>query len=169
MNGTLDQLDTFFGSITGIWSRILSFFLTCWAGFSLGVLAASVHWDPTDHTFRGDFGIDDWYFVPAAWMFQCVATCFHWWGFIHGLLIVAIAVAVFYTEANLCQTLCSLFLMECWYWWFASDGFENMFGSFLNGYGFEWGKWYPFHTLMVILSAVTLWLGWRSWRNNHPA
>jgi hypothetical protein len=167
MNGTLDLLDTFFGTITGIWGRILSFFLTSWLGFSLGVLAAGTEW-----SLKGGLQmkaqLSDWYFVPIGWMFWSVATCFQWWGLIHGLILVAFAFAIFYSEANLCQTLCALFFMECWYWWFASDGFENMFGSLIQYGEFEWGTWFPFHTLIMILSPGVAWLWWRSWRNNHP-
>ena len=163
MNGTLDLLDTFFGTITGIWSRILSFFVTCWIGFGLGILAEAVRWT-WDGGFVANFAISDWYFVPISWMFMCLSTCLHWYGCVHLLVLIFFAFRIFFSEMNMCQAICSLLLIESWYWWFVGEHID--FTDFSSDA--YWELWHPMLWFLVCVSAITAWLWWRSWRNNHP-
>lgn len=160
MNGTLDQLDAFFGSITSAWGRLILFFLTCTIGFALGILASGVRWSSVT-------GFEAVYFVEnsESRVYLCIDTLSQVWGLVHALLILGIAYVVFVSEINLCQTLCVVFAIESWYWWFAADGAQEMLDAYQHG---KFHIWFPFHAFMVLLSPAAIWIWWRSWRNNHP-
>jgi hypothetical protein len=157
MKGTIDPVEAIFTAVSGLWGRVFSFLGACWVGYAFGIVAA-------DATWTKDFGLQlaeasrQWSFVPIAWIFSCGVACLKWWGLPHLLVLIVVGYRLILSEANICLSICVLFLMEAWLWWTVE--------IFYFYYDFE--SWHPLFYVMALLSAGALWLGWRTWKNEHP-
>ncbi len=152
MKGTIDQVEAFFGAITGVWTRVLTFFAVCWIASAVAVLCSSLEWHHgTGWSFHADFS--EWYLVPVGWLVSIVAAAFlHWWGILHILFLLAVVYAIVFVETDLFRSNCLLFVFQTWHTLAVCNSETDSFGI------------YPLFYLAVIGTIIILYVCWRSWR-----
>lgn len=154
MKGTIDPVEAIFTAVSGLWGRVFGFLGASWLGFAVGIMAAEATWtyDFWAETVEAAQG---WYFVPISWIFGCAASCLRWWGLLHLLVLIVIGFKLIYSEANVCLSVCILFLIESWLWWAVQ----------ITYFHFSPESSHPFLYVMIVLSAGALWLGWHAWKS----
>ena len=167
MKGTIDPGEAIFTAGSGLGGRVVSFFVSCWVGFAFGILAATVTWHDGVGVQLTDAS-QHWYFVPITWMFATAGGVFKWWGLPHLLILIIVGYRLILSEADVCLSVCFLFLMESWLWW----AVEKYYFEFTPDSVFEstpHDAWHPMFFVLILLSVGTLWLAWRTWRKEHPS
>ena len=161
MKGTIDPVDAIFTAFSGLGGRVLSFFVSCWVGFALGTLAATVTWGHDVGLQIADAS-QNWSLVPITWIFITAIGCLRWWGPLHLLALIVAGYRLIISEANVCLSVCFLFLMEAWLWWAVASHYID----------FDFRESDSSHPLLIVLgviSAAVLWLAWRTWKREHPS
>jgi hypothetical protein len=160
MRGTIDQVDAFFSAISSVWGRAFSFFAICWLGFVVGIITASAEWRAGEGlSLYVQGGVENWFLVPIAWMFNSLAVCDNWWGLPHLLFLVVVAFLLFFTDFDLFETICVAFLVESWFWWWAA-------GPGDNEYYFA-SHWHPLFPILLVVTFFFASACVRSWKRNH--
>ncbi len=163
MKGTIDPVEAYFTSVTGLFGRTIGLFSTCWVAFILGLLAAILSWTPgTDMSLDGDMA-RHLMLVPVWWMVSLVGATPEWWGIVYLLYLASTIFAVCILETNLFRSLCLLFVAQAFHSWRFGIGLND---GDLESY-FGGPAWHPFFWLLL---GVTGWLTWllvRSWRQGR--
>ena len=161
MRGTIDQVEAFFGAITSVWSRVLSFFLASWIGFVCGIVSSCVDWKRGEGFTINVYGLPKWYLVPVSWMSASLTYCAHWWGLLQLLFLMCCVFSLIFLEADLFTTMCLLFVVESSFWWCVT--WPEFDPYYLDH------NWHPLIFVLILLNGVVGLAGLRAWRNNHAS
>jgi hypothetical protein len=148
MKGTIDRIEAFTSSITGVWGRGLAFFGVCWAAFAITYLTLGTTWS-FDGGFSFQTDTDNWYLVPMAWGASLVIAVFMFlpWGLAHMIYLFCVLHSIFTDNTDLFRTLAILFVAECIYvivlW--LRHSYEDLFD-----FDFVHGTWHPLLSMQVL-------------------
>ena len=156
----IDTVETFFGSITGVWGRILTYFFACWIAFGYVELGDMIVWSHNSGLqVEGNYSM--WYLVPVAWgVSLIVAVAKAWWLGIPYLFYLAyVLIRVVYAEDNLWRAMCRLFAAQLGHTLLVVFPFQYIENpDAFVGYFFG----HPLQALLPLLAFAAIALAWRS-------